>query len=143
MLEIDIDDRQDAVSLSPDEVRQMFAAALEAERRNAVLNVSIVDDEEMTALNGRFLERSGATDVLAFPYDCSEKAIEGEIVVNAERAARVAAEHPHSAEDELMLYLAHGLLHLLGCDDHCPEDTDVMRRRESEVLAAVGRHVEF
>ena len=131
------------MTLPREAVCEMFAAALEAEQRGAVLSIALVGDEEMAALNAQFLDRPVVTDVLAFPYECRERVIDGEIIVNGELAVRVAADHQHSAEDELMLYLAHGLLHLLGYDDHCPEDTTTMRQRESQVLAAVGRHVKF
>ena len=83
------------------------------------------------------------TDVLSFAYSDEGEPLAGEIIVNAELAARQAAGRPHSAQDELMLYLVHGLLHLLGYDDHTEEDVGRMRRREHEVLAAAGRAVEF
>ncbi len=81
--------------------------------------------------------------MLAFPYGTEEGVLQGEIVVNAGRAVREAAERPHGPDDELLLYLAHGLLHLLGYDDHEPDEQQTMRRREAEILAAVGRRVEY
>jgi len=143
MPEIDIDNRQDFIALPPEAIHKMFAATLAAEQRDAVLSISLVGDEEMTALNARYLDRRAVTDVLAFPYSSGARTIEGEIIVNAELAVRESVDRKHSAEDELMLYLAHGLLHLLGYDDHTPEDSTVMRQRESQVLGAVGRVAEY
>ncbi len=121
----------------------MLETALRMEGRDAELSVALVGDEEMTALNGRFLGRAEVTDVLAFPYSAEGEPLAGEVVVNAELAAREAAGRGHGAREELLLYLVHGLLHLLGYDDHSAPDRRRMRRREAEVLAAAGRKVEF
>jgi probable rRNA maturation factor len=96
----------------------------------------------MSELNRRFLRRRGVTDVLAFPYETEGEVLSGEIVVNAEQAVREAAERAHSATDELMLYLVHGLLHLLGYEDQTPAGARRMRRREKAILEAAGRAVD-
>jgi probable rRNA maturation factor len=55
----------------------------------------------------------------------------GELFINVERAVRVAPRRADwSADRELALYLAHGLDHLTGADDHAPEERARMRRRE-------------
>ncbi len=142
-MELEISDRQDAVRLPEAEIRRALRTGLEMEARDAELSVALVGDEEIAELNRRFLARDGVTDVLAFSYESSEDALNGEIVVNAELAVRVAASKPHGPEDELLLYIVHGLLHLLGYDDHDPDDTHRMRAREQDILTAVGRTVEF
>jgi len=142
-MQMEVCDRQSAVGLPEEAIRHVVEIALAQEGRDAELSIALVDDDEIVRLNRRFLGRDGATDVLAFAYESDEQALSGEIVVNAEMAVRQAAGRPHSAADELLLYIVHGLLHLLGYDDHEAEDTRRMREREQEVLAASGRHVEF
>src|SRR5579863_6436842 len=66
------------------------------------------------------------------------KAIEGEVVISAETAAGNAARYGTSPQDELALYLVHGLLHLCGYDDLTPQEKRLMRTRESEALARSG-----
>ena len=44
-------------------------------------------------------------------------------------------ERGHGAEVELLFYLCHGLLHLLGYDDHTPEERDSMLRLQATYLA--------
>ena len=105
--------------------------------------MALVGDAEMAVLNERFLGSDAVTDVLAFPYESEGKFINGEIVANAELAVRESAARPHGAADELMLYVVHGLLHLLGYDDDSPEATQRMRRREQDILRAAGRVVAF
>jgi probable rRNA maturation factor len=142
-MEIEIADRQDAVDLDPEEVRRVLLLALDMAGRDATLSVVLTGDAEIRELNSRFAGRDSATDVLAFAYDGEADCVEGEIVVNAELAARQAASRPHSPEGELVLYLVHGLLHLLGHDDHDADETRRMREQEQEVLAAAGYRVVF
>jgi probable rRNA maturation factor len=64
------------------------------------------------------------------------KVIDGEIVISAETAHRVARRYGTTPAVELALYLVHGLLHLCGYDDLSTPERRLMRRRESEVLRA-------
>jgi probable rRNA maturation factor len=71
--------------------------------------VVIVSDRRMESLHRQFLNETGPTDVLTFEH--------GEIFVSAETACRNAREFGKSLEQELRLYVVHGLLHLHGFDD--------------------------
>ncbi|MGD2176069.1 MAG: rRNA maturation RNase YbeY [Candidatus Brocadiaceae bacterium] len=142
-MRVEICSRQKAIDCEPAEIRRVVRTALRQEGRDAELSVALVGDELMTRLNRRFLGRDAVTDVLAFPYGSRDDCIEGEIIVNAELALRQSADRPHEAKDELMLYLVHGLLHLLGYDDHDPEQIRRMRDREQQVLSAAGCPAEF
>jgi probable rRNA maturation factor len=144
-VEIDVTDRQDSLAIDPDQVRAAAAQAFRLEDRQAELSVVLVADPEMIHLNTRFHDRARTTDVLAFPYEgaAGDGVVRGEIIVNTDQARRVAAEHAHTPEDELLLYIVHGALHLLGYDDHDPDETRAMRRREQDVLQRLGRQVEY
>ena len=61
--------------------------------------------------------------------------LEGELIVSTETALREAAAHGWSPQDEVLLYVVHGLLHLCGYDDLTDEARPSMRVREREVLA--------
>jgi len=140
---VEICNRQSAIDLTRRHVETLVRLALEPEGRDAELSVALVGDREMRQLNKRFTGRSATTDVLAFPYGDEGGVLNGEVVVNAELAVRHAASRPHSPQDELALYIVHGVLHLLGYDDHSEEETRRMRAREQAVLRAAGRSVEF
>jgi probable rRNA maturation factor len=62
----------------------------------------------------------------------------GDVVISLDTARRVAKERGVSAQSELNLYLAHGLLHLLGYDHHRPADAKRMARAEARLLGARG-----
>jgi probable rRNA maturation factor len=61
-----------------------------------------------------------------------------ERVVSTEMAAATARDVGVDPRSELALYVVHGLLHLCGLDDQSPDDADVMRRREGEILTLEG-----
>lgn len=140
---VQITNRQNCLEFDGDAVLEAISSVLRQEGRQADLSVAVVGREEIAELNGRFLRRDGPTDVLAFPYGEEEGMTVGEIVVCADVAVSEAAQRAHSAEDELLLYVVHGLLHLLGYDDHEAAGMARMRERECELLLAMGRPVSF
>ena len=98
------------------------------------LSVVFVDDGEMRDLNRRFLEHDHATDVLAFPFDEAMDGVGGEVVVSVETAEREADARGRPFLDELLLYVAHGILHLTGMEDHTPAGRRAMQRAADRVL---------
>ena len=112
--------------------------------RSGELTVRIVGETESAALNKRFRNVMGATNVLAFPYDESpfegstESELIGDLVVCApvlEREA-VAQDKPLSAHWAHILI--HGTLHLVGYDHQNIEDTQAMEERERDLLGSLG-----
>jgi len=91
------------------------------------LSISLVGDDEMAELNGRFRAEAAPTDVLSFSLLEGEHAafhgdLLGEVVISADTARREAAARGHPAYDEVLLYAVHGVMHLVGHDDHDPAD---------------------
>ena len=68
----------------------------------------------------------------------SDGDLEGEIVVSAQRAAAESGRYGWGPDEELLLYVVHGALHLAGLRDARPADRRAMRRREKECLAGLG-----
>ena len=63
----------------------------------------------------------------------------GEVIISADTAARQAARLGVAVALEIDLLLLHGLLHLVGYDDHDPGQARLMHEREREILARVRR----
>ena len=83
----------------------------------------------MRELNRRWRGKRGTTDVLSFPAGQTELeklsgATLGDVVISVERAARQAAEHELSFEQEIAQLILHGLLHLCG-HDHETDDGEM------------------
>ena len=107
----------------------------------ATISVGIVDDGRMRELNEKHLHHKRNTDSLSF--DLSDEAEAGQprvldLIVNGELAAREAAGRGHSAQAELALYVAHGLLHQLGFDDATAKQARRMHQTEDEILQHLG-----
>jgi probable rRNA maturation factor len=107
---------------------------------SAVVSIAIVDDPTIHRLNRQFLEHDYATDVLSFTL-AEPPDLEGEIIASIDTARREAAVIGWSPDDELALYAAHGILHLVGYLDKDAADAAEMRAAERATLAAVGIYV--
>ncbi len=105
---------------------------------SATIGVAVVSDEKIHLLNRKFLQHDYATDVLSFPLDGAGDTIEGEIAVSLDTAARQAEEYNWKVADELLLYVIHGTLHLVGYRDHSEATMAEMRSQEIAALAHFG-----
>jgi probable rRNA maturation factor len=106
---------------------------------SGAISIAVVDDETMHELNREHLSHDYPTDVLSFLLEHDESRLEGEVIVSIDYAAGEAAKWGWSADDELLLYVVHGMLHLVGFDDHSESDRLAMRRKEVEYFKALGR----
>lgn len=93
------------------------------------IEVSVLSDSEIAAVHGQFLEDPTPTDVITFHH--------GEILISVETAARQGPEHGLDYQQELALYLIHGLLHLAGWDDHEPSEAAQMAFEQERILLKV------
>jgi len=135
-VEADADDTPDPLSLR----RHLSAAVNELLIDDIELSVIVIDDARMAELHERFAGQPGTTDVLTFDLrdDPAGPAIDGEVYICLDEARRRAVERGHGVDKELLLYALHGLLHLMGYDDHDPADHARMHAREDQVLEAIG-----
>jgi probable rRNA maturation factor len=112
-------------------------ALADADCLTADVSLAIVDDETIHRINRQFLEHDYATDVLSFVLHEPPR-LEGEIVASIDTARREADAVGWSPEDELLLYVVHGALHLAGRLDKYPEDAIEMRLAERRILERLG-----
>ncbi|MGE4286929.1 MAG: rRNA maturation RNase YbeY [Phycisphaerae bacterium] len=106
---------------------------------DADISVAVVDDETISGVHKEFMNDPTTTDVISFDLtDEGDSAPTFEMVVNADMAQRMAEEMGHSTEEELLLYVLHGLLHNLGFDDLTEEDFLVMHKEEDDILEELG-----
>lgn len=93
------------------------------------LAIVLVDREEIARLHGEFCGDPAPTDVITFRH--------GEIVICPDVAAEQGRDFQRSAADEVLLYGIHGMLHLLGYDDHAEADYERMAAAQERVFQAV------
>lgn len=113
-----------------------FACSYEG-MRDASLTILLVDDRAMRAYHKMYFGKSCSTDVISFPF--LEMVREtgyylGDIVVSAQRAKAVSKRIKRTTQSELILYVLHGLLHLLGYQDGTSEKRAVMFRKQNQLL---------
>jgi len=99
------------------------------------IGIAVVDDATIAKLHNEYLNDPEPTDVLSFALDSSPGYLEGEVVVSADAAIASAPRYKSSAAGELLLYVIHGTLHLVGYDDVTPRRREQMRRQEKNYLA--------
>lgn len=136
-IEIEFVQRCDGHPVDQERVRECCERVLAREGiETASLSIAYVDDAGMQAINREYLGHDYPTDVISFLLDESIngdlRSLSGELVVGLEYGRRMAARHGWRPDDELLLYVVHGLLHLCGYDDLTDEARPVMRMRESE-----------
>ena len=108
------------------------------------VEVALVSDRRMRALNARFRQVDRATDVLSFPAEGSPTRAGrtaadrhlGDIAIARGVAARQARERGHALRTEIRILALHGLLHLVGHDHE--RDTGQMRRLEERLRRRAG-----
>ncbi len=138
MIEVEVNNAS-AHAIDEARLSEFVRAVLDGEGiRTAQVSVAVVDDKTIHRLNREYLDHDYATDVLSFSFERDEDQLNGELVISADTAARVAPEFGWSASDELLLYAAHGALHLVGYDDQDECDRDEMRSKERDYLGTVG-----
>ena len=118
--------------------------------RQAELCIKLVDEATIAELNEQWMDKSGPTDVLAFPMDElrpglvdeePEEGILGDLMLCPAIAGRQAGEAQaagqagHSTTDEVHLLTVHGILHLLGYDHAEPEEHREMFGLQARLLA--------
>lgn len=120
--------------------RAMTRILLDAGVVRGRMEVMVLESEPMHEMNVEFLGHDYPTDVLAFALedDIPNGRLEGNIAICSDVAVEIAPEYGWSPEEELLLYAIHGTLHLVGYDDHTPEDAPLMHAKEREYLQCVG-----
>jgi probable rRNA maturation factor len=144
-LKVVVTNRHRALRVAIADVRRLVAALQGARERfeqdNSVLpaaadeselSIVFLDDLDLAALHGHFLNDPSPTDVITFP-PAPGSGSAGEICVSVDAARRVAGARGFAAE--LTLYLVHGWLHLAGHDDLRPDLNRRMRQAERGALA--------
>jgi probable rRNA maturation factor len=110
----------------------------------AELCIKAVDEETIAALNAKWMDKEGVTDVLAFPMDelrpglvneDPEEGVLGDLVLCPAVAERQGETAGHGTMAEVELLTVHGILHLLGYDHAEPEEHKEMFGLQDRLLA--------
>ena len=95
-------------------------------------DISIIycSDRYILDVNMKYLQHDYFTDIITFDY-CEGNKISGDLFISIDSVRENATFYGVDFETELDRVMVHGVLHLIGYDDHTPEDIAVMRQKEN------------
>ena len=131
-----------------DRLRRVAEATLSPENVDSpiALSLLITDDETVHHLNQTYRGIDQTTDVLAFAFqdDLEQGSFPlspdgltqlGEVIISYPKTVDQAKQLGHPTEDELTILLIHGILHLLGYDHQLPDQENLMKVKEIQILS--------
>jgi probable rRNA maturation factor len=146
MAKIEITDLQDHVRLDKKLILQVVRRVIKEEGRTArSLSIVLTDNRHIRDLSREYFGTHTCTDVVSFPLEDLDwpggqqnGSLNGEIIASAELALEQAKARDIDPQAELLLYLVHGLLHLMGYADRTAEEARRMHEREDALLEQFG-----
>tara|TARA_B100000965_G_scaffold379411_1_gene375088 strand:+ start:522 stop:971 length:450 start_codon:yes stop_codon:yes gene_type:complete len=104
---------------------------------NSSINMRIVDDKEMTALNKKFRNKDSSTNVLSFTNDDISSTFTGDlgdIAINYDFIKKESKKQNKNFDDHMIHMLVHGIYHILGFDHKNDEMAEFMEEKEIAIL---------
>jgi len=138
MVNITISNLQKKLPIPRKRVKNLVLKILKGEgfNRSGYINICFTNNALIKKLNNKFLRANSATDVLAF--NLSDKKtkpfILADIAISTDTAISNARCFKSTAGDELLLYVTHGVLHILGFNDHAETEIQLMRKKERKYV---------
>jgi rRNA maturation RNase YbeY len=109
-----------------------FVAQSEIRTLGAV-SIIFCSDNYILDVNMKYLGHDYFTDIITFDY-CEGKVLSGDLFISIDSVRENAELYGATFEEELRRVMVHGLLHLVGYDDHTEEEQKVMRAKENYYL---------
>ncbi len=104
-------------------------------KRLGDIAVIFCSDNYILDVNRRYLEHDYFTDIITFDYCEDAVKLSGDLFISVDSVRENAVEYGAEFADELNRVIVHGLLHLIGYDDHTEEDVAQMRSKENYYLS--------
>lgn len=99
-------------------------------KKTGDISIIFCSDNYILDVNMKYLQHDYFTDIITFDY-CEGNRISGDLFISIDSVRENAIHYGVDFETELDRVMVHGVLHLLGYDDHSPEDIAVMREKEN------------
>jgi rRNA maturation RNase YbeY len=110
-----------------------FVAESEAKRLGDI-SIIFCSDNYILDVNIKYLKHDYFTDIITFDY-CEDNLLSGDLFISIDSVRENASFYGTEFSDELNRVIVHGLLHLIGYDDHTEEDIAMMRAKENYYLS--------
>jgi probable rRNA maturation factor len=99
--------------------------------------ILIVNDAQIKEFNLLYHATAYATDVLTFDLSENKRMLSADIIISAETAKNNAKAYKTTTDYEIMLYAAHGILHLLGENDDTAEKRQRMNQKADKIVKKI------
>lgn len=122
----------------PDEPQTIkwIEKVLKKEKQEAeTVNYIFCSDRHLHALNHQYLNHDTLTDIITFDNSEDPNKLEADIFISVERVAENSTLLKTSFDNELHRVMIHGLLHLIGFNDHSEKEKQLMREKEDACLS--------
>lgn len=107
----------------------------EEHRQTGDLFYHFCSDDFLLKINRDYLQHDFLTDIITFPLSTQPQIISGEIFISIDRIRENASNLQTGFKHEFARVLIHGVLHLMGYDDHTDEEKLQMRAKEDYYLS--------
>lgn len=115
--------------------RQWLKLVAESEiRRIGDINIIFCSDNYVLDINQKYLQHDYFTDIITFDY-CEGDRLSGDLFISIDSVRENSIEYGTEFENELNRVIVHGVLHLIGYDDHTDEDIAMMRKKENYYIS--------
>ena len=108
----------------------------EAVKKSGEITICLVNNRLIKELNLNYLAQARPTDVIAFDF-AEKRRILADIVVSTDVARVNAKRFKTSPSYELLLYVVHGMLHVLGYDDANKRKRKLMDDKAAAILEKI------
>ena len=102
-------------------------------RKIGDINIIFCSDNFILDVNMKYLQHDYFTDIITFDY-CEGDYLSGDLFISIDSVRENASFYGTNFVDELNRVIVHGVLHLIGYDDHTDEDIAQMRSKENYYL---------
>ena len=137
-MKIEVANQQKIKRLNSKTLQKDILAACRLLKLSGTISFLFCDNKQIRSLNKKYFKKLSNTDVISFPLkDDANTDYWGEVVVSVEQAVNVAGNYGNSWQKELMLYVIHGILHLIGYTDTKAKERDKMKKKENQILEKV------
>ena len=110
------------------------AVAVEENCRLGEISVIFCSDAYLLDMNRKYLGHDYFTDIITFDYSEGE-VLSGDLFISVDTVRSNASFYSAEFDDELDRVIVHGLLHLIGYDDHSEEEFAAMKEKENYYLS--------
>ena len=127
---------QRRVPIQAGKIKKIILKVLKGQKvkESGWINICFVDNPQIKKFNAKFLKTNSSTDVLAFNLSDNKNIILADIMISTQEALKQARNFKTTPDHELSLYVVHGLLHILGFNDHTRTQIKLMRKKESQYV---------